>query len=401
MDLNRINTLTEFYRRALLDDVMPFWQRHGVDREHGGFFTCLARDGSVYSTDKSVWFAGRSTWTYAALYEQVEPREEWLRLARSGIQFLCDHCFDNAGKLYFSVDRSGRPLQMRRYVYSEVFAILAFSKLAQITGDSEMAQGAIDTYGFCCEALETPGRFPPKIDPGTRPMKALSPLMCHISVADAMFALTKDPSFENTITALIDELRRDFIDAERAIVFETVSPDGSRLDTPEGRVMNPGHAIETAWFVMEIARRRNDQELIDAMAQSLLDALNRGWDPDFGGLLYFIDIEGKPSPYIEHDMKLWWPHCEGLYATLLAYRMTGRNDFLKWFDRIHDWTFAHFPDPEFGEWFGYLHRDGTPSSTLKGSMWKGPFHIPRALMLCQSLLLEMAQVFEPPSIAGD
>ena len=153
--------------------------------------------------------------------------------------------------------------------------------------------------------------------------------------------------------------------------------------------MNPGHAIETAWFVMEVARRRNDRKLIDTMAKALVISLERGWDAEFGGLLYFIDVEDKPSPYLEHEMKLWWPHCEGLYATLLAHHLTGRDEFADWFERIHAWTFGHFPDPEFGEWFGYLRRDGTPSSTLKGNMWKGPFHIPRALLLCHTLLTEM------------
>ena len=394
MNRSRINTLKEFYRHALVDEVMPFWQLHGVDQELGGFFTCLARDGSVYSTDKSVWFAGRIPWAYAALYDQFEPREEWLHLAQQGIQFLTDHCFDASGKLYFSVDRAGRPLQMRRYLFSEVFAILAFAKIAQITKDAAMKQRAIETYRFFREASETPGSLPPKIDPATRPMKALSPLMCHISVADALFALTGDEQLELQTAALIDELRRDFIDAEQAVVYETIAADGSHLDTPQGRVMNPGHAIETAWFVMEIAHRWNDRSLIDAMGQTLLDALNRGWDSEFGGLLYFIDVEGKPSPYIEHEMKLWWPHSEGLYATLLAYHLTGRKDFLEWFERIHDWTFAHFPDPEFGEWFGYLRRDGTPSSSLKGNMWKGPFHIPRALLLCHGLLATMAEAAE-------
>ncbi|MCA9252102.1 MAG: AGE family epimerase/isomerase [Phycisphaerales bacterium] len=389
MNADRINTLKEFYQSALYGNVMPFWQEHGVDREHGGFFTCLARDGRVYSSDKSVWFAGRAAWTYAALYELSEARTEWLELARHGLRFLSDHCFAPSGKMFFSVDRIGRPLQMRRYVYSEVFATLAFAKVAQVTNDPNLRDKATHTYRAFKKAIETPGALPPKISSETRPMRALSPLMCHIHVAEVLFALTGDRQYDATITALIEELLRDFVDLDRGIVLETISGDGSRLDTPEGRVMNPGHAIETAWFVMEVARRRNDRKLIDTMAKALVISLERGWDAEFGGLLYFIDVEDKPSPYLEHEMKLWWPHCEGLYATLLAHHLTGRDEFADWFERIHAWTFGHFPDPEFGEWFGYLRRDGTPSSTLKGNMWKGPFHIPRALLLCHTLLTEM------------
>ncbi|HRX85646.1 MAG TPA: AGE family epimerase/isomerase, partial [Phycisphaerae bacterium] len=169
-----------------------------------------------------------------------------------------------------------------------------------------------------------------------------------------------------------------------------VGPDGGLIDAPEGRVMNPGHAIETAWFLLEVARRQGDDGLIDRATQILDWSMARGWDAQFGGLFYFIDVDGLPSPYLEHDMKLWWPHCEALYALLLAHHLTGRAAYAEQYERVHAWTMAHFPDPEHGEWYGYLHRDGTPSTTLKGGLWKGPFHVPRAQLLCLTLLEEMA-----------
>jgi N-acylglucosamine 2-epimerase len=88
-------------------------------------------------------------------------------------------------------------------------------------------------------------------------------------------------------------------------------------------------------------------------------------------------------------MKLWWPHTEALYAFLLAYSITKDTKYAEWYERIHDWSFGHFEDKDYGEWFGYLHRDGTVSNTLKGSMWKGMFHLPRALLLNYKLLEKM------------
>jgi N-acylglucosamine 2-epimerase len=132
----------------------------------------------------------------------------------------------------------------------------------------------------------------------------------------------------------------------------------------------------------------NDDALIEASKKIYEWAMEQGWDKEYGGILYFTDVFGFPPEPYEHDMKLWWPHTEALYATLLAFDVSGETKYEKWFDILHEYSFSHFADPA-GEWFGYLHRDGTVSNTLKGSMWKGPFHLPRALLLCARKLDKM------------
>ena len=389
MDRDRLVQLRDFHRRQLLDDVVPFWTKHSIDREAGGFLFCLDRDGSVYSTDKPVWITGRATWLYATLYQSVEPRPEWLELARHGYDFLVKHCFDEHGKMYFSVARDGRPLRMRRYVFSEVFGVMAFAALARATGDEQYRRRAIDLFDSLARYLTTPGLIPPKVDPHTRPLKGLSPRMCLLSVAEMMLEIDADQRYERIISDVVGEIFRDFVKSDEGIVLETVAPDGGRIDAPEGRCMSPGHSIETAWFLMSTARRRGDRSLVERSARILEWAVERGWDAEHGGLLYFIDVAGKPSPYLEHEMKLWWVHSEALYGALLAYHLTGNEKYAVIYERLHEWTFAHFPDRQWGEWFGYLRRDGTPSSLLKGNLWKGPFHIPRALLFCWKLLEEM------------
>lgn len=388
MDRARLTQLREQYRAALLDDVVPFWMRHSVDRECGGFFTCLDRTGQVYGTDKPVWIMGRATWLYATLYRTVEPRPDWLALARHGYEFLTRYCFDPRGKMYFLVTRDGRPLRMRRYYFSEVFGVLALTALAQATGDDLIRRRAVGLFQTLVKALRTPGIIEPKIDPRTRPLKALSPLMCLLNVADTLRQLDDAPAYERLIDECAEEIFRDFVKDEDGSVLETVGPRGERLDEPDGRTMNPGHAIECAWFILDVARRRGDEALAQRALRIVDYALERGWDRTYGGLLYFVDVAGRPPTQLEHDLKLWWPHCEALVAVLMAWRMTGAERYARWFERLHDYTFAHFPDPEYGEWYGYLHRDGTVSTPLKGNQWKGPFHIPRALLYCERLLAE-------------
>jgi N-acylglucosamine 2-epimerase len=329
---------------------------------------------------------------FATLCRMVEPRPEWLDLARHGYDFLTRHCFGPGGKMYFTVDRAGRPLRMRRYVYSEMFAAIAFAALAHVTGESEYRQRAVTVFDAMMKYLNTPDLIEPKVDPDTRPMKGLAPIMCVLNVADTMLLLGEDTArYEKIIDDLAEEVFRDFVKAEDGAVLETVGPNGERLDNPDGRVMNPGHAIETAWFMMEVARRRGDKALA-ARAAPIIDwCFDRGWDEQEGGLFYFVDVEGKPSPYLEHDMKLWWPHSEALYATLLAWHMTGQEKYATYYEDVHEWTCSHLPDPEHGEWFGYLHRDGTVSLDLKGSMWKGPFHVPRAQLYCWRLCDALTQ----------
>ena len=112
-------------------------------------------------------------------------------------------------------------------------------------------------------------------------------------------------------------------------------------------------------------------------------------DREHGGLFYFRDVQGKPVQEYWHDMKFWWPHDEALIATLMAHRMSGDPKYLVWHEKLRDWSFRHFADPEHGEWFGYLRRDGVPTNTLKGSLWKSCFHHPRALWRCHGIAREI------------
>ncbi len=378
--------LATFYRTTLLDDVIPFWLRHGLDREHGGILTALDRDGALLDTDKSVWFQGRSGWMFATLFNTIERRAEWLEAARSCVEFSRRHGHSPEGKMWFSVTRDGRPLRMRRYVFSEAFAAISYAAFAQAAGDASAAEQAVAAFATYLHLSFEPGAMLPKFEP-TRPAKGLAPLMIGIVTAQEIRAALGDVAVSGrTCTEWIDrqiaEIERDFLKPGERALMEAVAPDGAMLDHLDGRLLNPGHAIECAWFIMHEGRLRRDRRLIALGAQILDWMWARGWDREHGGMLYFTDVRGLPVQEYWHDMKFWWPHCETIIATLLAWKLTGEARYAAMHAQVHDWSFAHFADPEHGEWFGYLHRDGSLSQRAKGNLYKGPFHLPRMLWFC-------------------
>ncbi len=380
--------LRSFYLDGLLKNTVPFWFPRSVDSKDGGFFTSFDRDGTLIGDDKSVWFQGRHAWMLSTLYLLVEQREEWLTYAKSGLDFLDRHGFDTDGRMFFSLTRDGCPLRKReRYIFSEAFAVIAYAAYGRASGDAAYIQKALDLYKRMLTILETPGVLKPKTDPSTRPMKSLADPMILLATAQELRKAVNDPLIDEMSAACVGEIERDFLKPEFRCLLESVGPNGEFYDTFDGRIVNPGHSLEVAWFVLEEARyRKNDVHLMK-LGTTILDwSLKLGWDRKYGGVLHFHDARDLSCAEYYHDMKFWWPHTEALIATLMAYQMTGETKYAEWHQQVHEWTYGHFPDSEYGEWFGYLHRDGTPSTMLKGSLWKGCFHLPRMQMICWRLL---------------
>ena len=388
-----IESLRDKYRGALLDDMLPFWQKHGIDHQHGGFFNAVDRDGSLLDSDKSVWLQGRFSWLLAATHNAFGPNQELLSLAKNGLAFIDDHCFDPAdGLMWFNVTADGKPIRKRRYRFSESFACIANAAVFQATGEMQCADKARQLYDTFERHWKDPSLSPfPRKFTGTRPSKGVGPPMIAINMAQICREAGVEGDWDEKIDACIAEIVADFVHDDIECVMETVALDGSRIDDHfDGRTLNPGHAIEAAWFILHEAKLRgNDAGLIQLGCKMLNWMWERGWDPEFGGMLYFVGVDGKPVQEYWHDMKFWWPHNEAEIATLLAWQMTGDERYATMHQQIHDWSWTHFPDPEYGEWYGYLRRDGAVSSPVKGTLWKGPFHTPRMMLVCWQICEEM------------
>ena len=383
---NDLNRLQEFYTKQLLHDTVPFWFPRSFDKEHGGFLLMRDRNGDLIDDDKAVWIQGRATWLLATLYNTVEKKNEWLEGARLGYEFLTKYCFDTDGQMFFHVTRDGQPIRKRRYFFSETFAVIAFAAFAQASGDEEAAQRARTLFGQCIAYATGEKQLAPKFT-GTRPSKGIGVPMIMINTAQQLRATIGDERCDEWILKWITDIERDFVKDDIRCVMEQVAPDGSIIDHIDGRTLNPGHAIEGAWFILHEAVHRNmDSRLIELGCRMLDYMWERGWDTEYGGILYFRDVYHKPVQEYWQDMKFWWPHNEVIIATLLAYLVTGNSKYAGWHQLVHDYSYSKFHDKDYGEWFGYLHRDGTVAQPAKGNLFKGPFHLPRQEWYCAEIL---------------
>lgn len=385
-----IKQWAESYKTDLTENIMPFWMEHGWDKVNGGVYTCLDRDGSLIDTTKSVWFQGRFAFICAYAYNNVEKNPVWLEAAKSTLDFIEKHCFDENGRMYFSVTAEGKPLRMRRYVFSETFAAIAMSEYALATGEQKYAERALQIFKDTQRFLTTPGILAPKFEESVQ-LQSHSIIMILINVGSCIRKVINDPKLTEQIDESIAKLKKFFIHPEFKCLLETVGKNGEFVDTCMGRTINPGHCIETSWFIMEEAKQRGwDKEITDMALQIFDWSWDWGWDKQYGGIINFRDCRNLPSQDYSQDMKFWWPQTETIIASLYAYLATGDDEYIYKHQRISEWTYAHFPDTEFGEWYGYLHRDGTVAQPAKGNLFKGPFHIPRMMIkaysLCQEIL---------------
>ncbi|MBP3764902.1 MAG: AGE family epimerase/isomerase [Bacteroidaceae bacterium] len=379
------------YKSELLDRVIPFWLEKSQDTEFGGYFTCLDRDGSVYDTDKFIWMQGREVWMFSKLYNEVEHRQEWLDCAIQGAEFLKKYGHDGHYNWYFAVDREGRALVEPYNIFSYTFAVIAFGQLALATGNREYADIAKRTFDIVLSKVDNPkGRWN-KAVPGSRALKTfdLPMILCNVSLEIEQLL---EPSFlKETIDTCLHEVLDVFYRPELGLIVEALGKDGELVDCLDGRKLNPGHAIESTWFIMDLGRRLGRKDLIEKAVDISLKEVEYGWDKQYDGIFYFMDRLGKPRHELEFDQKLWWVHLEALISFIKGYQLTGNPRCLEWFERIHDYTWSHFRDAEYPEWYGYLNRRGEVLLPLKGGKWKGCFHVPRGLMNCWRILEDLAK----------
>ena len=377
-----------------------FWLRNGMDREHGGVYTCLDRYGRVYSTDKSVWMQGRCGWIFAYLCHVYGPKKEWLEASKSCLDFMEKYCInpDADGRMYFTVTADGKPLRQRRYYFSEAFYAIANAEYYGVTGEKEClerAKKAYNIYWDLWHGAKDPTGLGPKTEPQTRSGRAFGLPMIYLNVTSVM--LRVDPEnkalYEERAQGCVDDIFKYHVHPELHCVLENVGVNGeANLDYTDGRIVNPGHDIEGVWFLLEHAKRTGNKELVVKAEEIFNWAIKAGWDEEYQGLLYFVDCLGNPPEAYEHDMKLWWPHDEILISSLMLYRDTGKEEYLDWYFRTMDYCKKYFSDSDGGEWYGYLRRDGKPTEpSTKGSTFKGPFHLPRMLIMTDMMLKELLE----------
>ena len=381
MDYTRLKSEFE---TELFDRVLPFWEKHSIDSS-GGYFSCLSRNGTVYDGTKYMWLHGRQIWMFSKLYRLVEKRERWLEIATHGYEFMRMHAVTPQGRVYFSLNENGDPVYLQRKLFSECFYAIALAEYSRVRENESILETSKQTLKQILKYKQDPTLLDRPKFKGEPCFSALAIPMIILNTIEEIY----EDQFQEHIQEIkncIDEIKKHYVGG---IVYENVLRNGTLHNSSAGLLLNPGHAIEAGWFMKHWARKLGDDALHLFANEMIRSSFMRGWDDPYGGIFYFLDARGCSPTQLEWDMKLWWPHCEALYAFLLLYSESGKGEDLKAFQMIKDYTFSHFPDQQDGEWFGYLNRRGEVTMDFKGGPYKGCFHVPRALYLCIELLTEM------------
>ncbi len=377
------------YKDALLLDVIPFWECYSIDKKNGGYFTCLDREGTIYDTDKFIWLQARQAWVFSMLYNELEPRKDWLETAKLGIEFLIKYGMAKSGDFYFAVNAVGEPLVKPYSIFSDCFAAMAFGQYAKAENDDHFLNLAYKIYQNILSKQQNPkGIFNKKTN--IRPLKDFALPMILSNLVLEIEVVLSQGEIDQMLDTCIEEVMGTFLDEETGLIHEYTSPEGKFVNSFEGRLINPGHGLEAMRFMLDIGNRRNDRALVEKAIKVILSILDFSWDQEYGGIYYFMDVKGHPTQQLEWDQKLWWVHLEALVALAKAFSLTNDPKIGAWYQKVHHYTWKHFPDPDFGEWFGYLNRQGQPHLTLKGGKWKGCFHVPRALFQCWQTFEKLA-----------
>ena len=383
--------LYQFYRAELLERTIPFWLKYGLDWAYGGICTCVSDEGEVLSGDKYVWSQLRAIWTFSALYNKVERKPEYLEAATHIFNFIKDCGRNERGEWYFCLDENGRPLfNGATSIYCDGFAIYGFTEFARATGNAEATELARQAYANVLPRLAKPGSYqthPLPIPAGT---KAHGISMIFASAFGELGEYLNDRAITEAALDHAKQVMDVFRRPTDRRLYEFVNLDDSPRTSPPGRVVNPGHVIESMWFMLHLFQREHDQARIQQAIETMRWHLELGWDDEYGGLVLARDAEGSFWEK-KWDMKIWWPHTEAMYALLLAYSISKEAWCLDWFRRIHDYAFSHFPVPEYGEWTQNLDRQGRRINELVALPVKDPFHLARALIYSVGILDQLAK----------
>jgi len=374
------------YRTLLLDNVVPFWLNHGIDWKYGGVLSCIRDDGSIISGDKFLWSQARSVWTFAALYNRVEKRPEFLAAAENSIRFLLEHGRDKQGRWIYHADQQGREIEGATSIYTDCFVIYGFSEYYRAVRDQQVLSIARAALDRVCLRVDEPDFQETAPYPLPLGWKNHGIPMILTETLNEMILTAADTRLEAQLDQYVGRVMNHFLRPDKKVLLEFLTTDYEELPPPAGTFVMPGHAIESMWFVLHVARRRGDKALIQRAAEVIRWHLELGWDAEYGGLYLSRDIAGHP-PYLPHsDKKLWWPHVEALYGTLLAHELTSEPWCLEWYQRVAEWAWSHFPAPNGGDWLQRLTREGKPTTQVIALPVKDPFHLPRGAMLIMQLM---------------
>lgn len=376
----------KLYSDSLNNKVIPFWLEHSID-ESGAINNCIAEDGTVLKKDRYIWSQGRALWTFSAMYNRIEQKPEYLKVAHGLFNYLCSVGRSADGKWNYLFDENANMLEPDISIYVDGFVLAGMTEYYIATKNETAKKIALETYESTLARLNLPGSYrvaPYEIPEGTKTHGVN--MIFSFFYYNLGKALGREDIMEKGY-ALAQEVLNKFYVKEKNAILEFVTLDGNFYDTPEGRTCVPGHAIECMWFLITIFEDRGEKENIFKCAEHIKRHIELAWDEEKGGLILALDIDNKePVFWGKPTYKPWWVQLEALVATAYAYKHTQDAWFMEMHERINAYAYSHYPTP-YGDWYNWLDNDGNIGESAALPV-KDPFHLPRALIYLYNLLEE-------------
>jgi mannobiose 2-epimerase len=390
----------------LRGNILPFWIEHTLDEQQGGFYGALSNDLVVHNdAPRSAVLTARILWTYSTAY-RLYGDASYLAMARRAYDYLIGKFWDHDyGGVYWTLDQQGCPINDRKHMYAQAFAIYGLAEFHRATDDPpslQIAQNLFDLveqhsfdpiYGGnveCCsrtwgalDDMRLSAREPVTV------RKSMNTLLHLMEAYTNLLRVWPDEELKAKQRGLIEIFLQHIVDPQTQHFKLFFDDAWHSLDDH----LSPGHDIEGSWLLVEAAQVQGSEDLLartHAVAVQLAEAVMK-YLADDGAIIYEATPRGVES-YEKH----WWVQAEGLVGFTNAYQLSGRADFAPIADRLWQLIETRFVDRAHGDWFKVLDRNCQPlAQHPKVGPWECPYHHARA---CFEMLARLPKSTETAEV---
>lgn len=383
--------LSATYQQALLRQVAPFWLKFSRDDPYGGYFDSLSAAGDVIDGDKSVARQAEQVWAFSCLYNTVDAQTSWLAHARHGATFLGQFAHDDTTACYAQLDRRGHPISPAFDSIPACSMVMAYAQFYRATGEEEWAIRAKQAFSTVLHRRAAIRDAQRSSIGGFRQIQKLSDPIAVLKTVLDMQPLLDEETWKQTTELVTQELVHEFMDRRTDTLREYILPEGAFLNTPEGRRLPVGLTFQTANYLLDFyagntvhktgtvsAATTNRKQAMQVVTWCLT-LCEQAWDEVNSGLNQYVDLKQQSIIFPDWQQKWAWVQVEALAALIKGYVHTRHPDCLKWFKRIHDYTFHHFPDPKHLGWHLVIDQYAQPCTGAKAIPSVGCFSLIRCL----------------------
>ena len=378
---------------AELDSILDYWKEFSPDDEHGGFVGRRDHYNKLIpKANKGIILNTRLLWTFSAI-GNFKRDKNTVEFAVRAYNYLKDYFQDSKnGGVFWELDYTGKPVNTRKQIYAQAFAVYALSEYYKLTQEEEAKNWAVSIFGLIeehgrdrknngyLEAFQQDWspiedmRLSEKEDNSSKTMNT------HLHILEAYTTLYQVTGEERVKEALqnLSELFLERFYAEEMQHFHLFFDEyWNRTNS----IVSYGHDIEAVWLIIEAVKALNNPDLLErankvavAVAETFL---KEGYVKGSG----VLNEKNLDSGKLDND-RHWWPQVEAMVGLDFAFRLTNENKFQEAIYDIWKYTKAQIIDRENGEWYFRVNEKNEPyTNEDKLGMWKAPYHNSRACMM--------------------